>query len=105
MSVRVPGRYENDPAKLQASVEQIAQGRLNCTGTFTLAVSPATSTTVPAATVAPGTIIVLAPQTADAASVLATTFVAPANVSQGSFIVTHAAAGSNDRTFGYIAIG
>ncbi|HYM31801.1 MAG TPA: hypothetical protein VEU47_10900 [Candidatus Cybelea sp.] len=104
MSVRVPGRYEKDTAKFQAALEQIAQGRMNCTGTFTLAAN-ATSTTVAAATVAPGTIIVLSPQTADAAAVAATTFIAPSNVSQGSFIVTHASASSPDRTFGYIAIG
>lgn len=104
MSVRVPGRYDKDATKLQASVEQIAQGRMNCTGTFTLTAS-ATSTMVTSPNVAPGTIIVLSPQTADAAAALATTFVASANVTQGGFTVSHASGASVDRTFGFIAIG
>lgn len=104
MGVRVPGRYEKDQTKLQAAVEQMSQGRLNCTGTFTLTPS-ATSTTVAAANIAPGTIISLSPQTADAAAALATTFVLPSNVSQGSFVVSHASGASIDRTFGFIGIG
>ena len=104
MSVRTPGRYEKELSQYSAAIEQIAQGRMNCTGTFTLAAS-ATSTTVDAPNVAPGTIIVLMPQTADALAAAATTFVAPANISQGSFVVTHASAASTDRTFGFIGIG
>ncbi len=105
MSVRVPGRHNENLPELQAAVEQISQGRMNCTGTFTLAVSPATTTVVPAPTVAPGTIILLSPQTADAASAVPTTYVKASDVSQGSFTVTHASAASVDRTFGFVAIG
>lgn len=104
MTLRVPGRNEKDPTKITAALEQVAQGRLNCTGTFTLAAS-ATITTVKAPTVAAGTIIVLSPQTADAAAALATTYVQPSNVSAGQFIVSHASGASVDRTFGFIAIG
>jgi len=104
MGVRVPGRHNDNLPQFQAALEQIAQGRMNCTGSFTLTAG-ATSTIVDAPTVAPGTIILLSPQTADAAAALATTFVDPANVSQGSFVVTHANAGSTDRTYGFIAIG
>ena len=104
MSLRVPGRFGQNLPALQAALEQVAQGRMNCTGTFTLATGT-TSTTVDAQTVAPGTIIVLMPQSADAAAALGTTYIAPSDVSQGSFVVTHANAASADRTFGFIAIG
>lgn len=104
MSVRTPGRYEKDLTKFQTAIEQMAQGRLNCTGTFTLTAN-ATSTTVSAPTVAPGTVILLSPQTADAAGAWATTYVAPSNVVQGSFAVSHASAASVDRTFGWAAFG
>lgn len=104
MSVRVPGRYSKSLPELQAAVEQLAQGRMNCTGTFTLTAN-ATSTTVSAPTVAPGTIIKLSPQSSDAAAALTTTFVDPDDVQQGSFTVTHASAASTDRQFGYVALG
>jgi hypothetical protein len=104
MSVRSPGRYEKDLTKFQAAIEQLTEGRSNATGTFTLSAG-VTSTTVTAPNVAPGTIILLSPQTSDAAAALATTFVNPSNVSQGSFIVTHASASSSDRTFGFAGFG
>lgn len=104
MSIRTPGRYEKDLTKYQAAIEQLAQGRLNCTGTFTLQAN-ATSTTVKAPNVAPGTIITLSQQSANAAAAFATTFVLPSNVFQGSFTVSHASAASTDRTFGFIGIG
>lgn len=105
MPVRVPARQEKNLAVFQAAIEQIAQGRLNCAGTFTLAAGT-TTTTVKAPTVAKGTVISFGmPQTANAAAALATTFILAANVSSGQFIVSHANAGTTDRTFGFIAIG
>lgn len=102
--VQVPGRNNQDLTKINQAIEQIDQGRLNCSGTFTLAAS-ATTTTVSAPTVANGTEIVFSPVTADAAAAMATTFIIPANVSAGSFIVSHASGASVDRTFNFVAIG
>lgn len=102
--VQVPGRNNEDLTKINQAIEQIDQGRLNCSGTFTLAAS-ATTTTVPAPTVAPDTNIVFSAASLDAAAALATTYILPAHVSAGSFIVSHASAGSTDRTFNWIAIG
>jgi hypothetical protein len=102
--VQVPSRNNTDLTKINQALEQIDQGRLNCVGTVTL-VAGATSTTVTAPTVAPGTVIKLSPQTADAAAALLTTFVTQANTFAGSFIVTHAVGGSTDRVFGWIGIG
>lgn len=104
MSVRYPGRQSKNLAEFQAAIEQLAQGRVNCTGTVTLAAN-VTSTTVSAPTVASGCVILLAPQTADAAAALGTTYITAANISSGSFTVTHASASSVDRTFGWAAFG
>lgn len=102
--VQVPGRNNQDLTKINQAIEQMDQGRLNCSGEFTLAAS-ATTTTVPAPTVAPGTRIVFSPTTANAATALATTFILDSNVSAGSFIVSHASGASTDRSFSWIAIG
>jgi hypothetical protein len=104
MSVRAPGRYEKDLTKYQTAIEQIAQGRTDAAGTFTLAAG-ATTTTVSAPNVAPGTNIFFSPQTSDAAAAIGTTYILASNVSQGSFIVSHANAGSVDRTFSWVGLG
>lgn len=104
MTVLVPTRYEKDITKYGDTIRQMAQGRLNCAGTVTL-VAGVTTTTVKAPTVAKGTIISLSPQTANAAAALPTTFILAANVTSGQFIVSHASAGTTDRTLGWIAIG
>lgn len=102
--VQVPGRNNTDLTKLNQAIEQIDQGRLNCSGEFTLAAS-ATTTNVPAPTVAPGTAISYSAKTVNAAGAYATTFILDANISAGSFIVSHASAASTDRTFSWIGIG
>ena len=102
--VQVPGRNNADLTKINQAIEQIDQGRLNCSGTFTLAAG-VTTTTVKAPTVASGTEIVFSPATANAAGALGTTYILPANITAGSFIVSHANAGSTDRIFNFIAIG
>lgn len=102
--VRVPGRNNEDLTKINQAIEQIDQGRLNCSGTFTLAAG-ATTTTVPAPTVASGTEINFSPTTANAAAAMTSTYILASNVSAGSFIVSHANAGTTDRTFSFIAIG
>lgn len=102
--VQVPGRNNTDLTKINQAIDQIDQGRLNCSGEFTLAAS-ATTTTVFAPTVGDETMIVFSPTTANAAGALATTFILAANIVSGSFIVSHASAGTTDRTFNWIGIG
>lgn len=102
--VQVPGRNNTDLTKINQAIEQIDQGRLNCSGAFTLAAG-ATTTTVIAPTVAVGTPIHFSPMSSDAAAAMATTFILPANVSNGQFIVSHLSAGSTDRTFSWVGIG
>jgi ABC-type branched-subunit amino acid transport system substrate-binding protein len=101
MTAFVPGLSETDPKKLILSLQQLAAGRSNATGTVTLTVS-ATSTTVTDQNCAAGSAIVLTPQTANAAAALATTYVSTAN---GSFVITHSSNTQADRTFAYAIQG
>src|SRR5258708_6228597 len=90
---------EKDPRRISDVVRQLMEGRSNSVGTVTLATS-ATSTTVSAPTCAPGSLIFFTPQTAHAAAEIAagTIYIAPGNVTQGQFIITHASNGQVDRT-------
>jgi hypothetical protein len=96
---------EKDIFRIVMAVRQLMEGRSNATGTFTLAVAPATSTAVAAPACGAASVILLMPQTANAAAALAGTFVLAANVTKGQFVVSHAASPQTDRTFGYVALG
>lgn len=92
---------EKDPRRLADTVRQLAEGKSNAVGTFTLTPS-ATSTTVPAPTCSPTSVVLLSPRTPDAANDMATTSIVP---STGQFVVTHANNSRADRTFGYLVVG
>lgn len=76
----------------------LLDGRSNATGTVTLAVSPATSTTLTDSRITPSSVLKLMPTTATAAAELATLYVACA---VGSATVNHSASAAADRTYGY----
>lgn len=105
MSGNYPALAETNMARLVQSVRDLFQGRSNATGSFTLAVAPATATTVLAPNCGDDSNIALMPQTAHAAAALATTYIQAADVTRGQFIVTHASSAQNDRTFGYAIQG
>jgi hypothetical protein len=96
---------EKDIFRIVMAVRQLIEGRSNATGTFTLASAPATSTVITAPTCGAGSIIVLMPQSANAAAALSGVFVTAANVTKGQFTVSHPASAQTDRTFGYVALG
>lgn len=87
-----------------AAIRQLAQGRSNAVGTVTLTAG-ATSTVVTNEYCAAGSYVFLTPLTANAAGAVATTYVTSANVGNKTFTITHANAGTTDRTFAYIALG
>jgi len=91
---------EKDLFKIVLAIRQLMEGRSNAVGTVTLTAG-AVTTTVTAPTCAVGSQVFLFPQTANAAGALATTYIRPADVTAGQFIVTHANAGTTDRTFSY----
>ena len=84
-------------------VNNILDGKLNSTSTFTCAAS-ATSTTVTDFRAGPTSVILLMPTTANAAAEQGngTIFVSTRN--KQSFVVTHANNSQVDRTFEYIVI-
>jgi hypothetical protein len=104
MSGIVLAPAEQDLVRIVFAVRQLMEGRSNATGTLTLAAGT-TSTNVAAANCGAGSIVLLAPQSANAAAAMVTTYVAPANVSAGQFVVSHANAASTDRTFGFVCLG
>ena len=95
---------ERDPARIAFAVRQLAEGRSNAVGSFTLAAGAA-STTVTAANCGFGSSVVAFPKTASAAAELGNGTMHIATVSNGSFVVTHANNAQTDRTFMYVALG
>jgi len=85
------------------AVRELIDGRSNAVGSVTLT-PDATTTSVSKSTINANAVVILTPQTANAAAALATTFVAVAE-NGGSFVMTHANNAQTDRTFGYLVIG
>jgi hypothetical protein len=93
---------ETDPTKINRAIQQLEQGRLNVTGTCTLAAG-ATTTVVKAPNCGAGSQVLLMAKTADAAAALATTYISA--VANGSFAITHANNAQTDRIFGFACLG
>jgi hypothetical protein len=91
---------ERDIFRVVQVVRQLIEGRSNATGVVTLATG-VTSTTVAAATAAPGATVHLTPATAHAAAAYATTYVQQTDVTAGQFVITHDNSAQTDRTFYY----
>lgn len=89
--------------QIHQAIRELIEGRSNAVGTVTLTAN-ATTTTVSAVTVNRNAIVLLSPQTANAAAALATTYVTVA-AGGGSFVITHANNAQTDKTFGYLVIG
>jgi hypothetical protein len=100
MSGNFPAINETNIPRIVQSIRDLFQGRSNATGEFTLDTG-VTSTAVTAINCGLGSNITLRPKTANAASALATTYIADADISRGSFTVTHASTANTDVTFGY----
>lgn len=89
--------------KLMVSLVYAMKGKLNCTGELTLTAS-ATSTVVENTLCNENSVVLLTPETANAAGEIGggTLYIVP-GVKQ--FTVTHANAGTTDRRFRYVIIG
>jgi hypothetical protein len=95
---------ERDPTRIAFAVRQLAEGRSNAVGSFTLTPTAA-STTVPAANCGVGSSVIAFPRTASAAAELGNGTMHIATVSNGAFTVAHANNAQADRTFMYVALG
>ncbi|KRQ11937.1 hypothetical protein AOQ73_05890 [Bradyrhizobium pachyrhizi] len=104
MTAYVPGINETDPKAQNRSLHQLASGRSNAVGIVTLTPS-ATSTTVTDANCAVGTVPKLVPTTPNAAAALTGIYIPIATITNGSFVIQHASAATNDRTFLYALQG
>jgi hypothetical protein len=95
---------ERDPARIVRAVRQLAEGRSNAVGAFTLTAGAA-STVVTAPTCGAGSSVLVFPKTANAAAELGNDTIYIGTVANSSFTVTHANNGQTDRTFMYAALG
>ena len=95
---------ERDLARIVRAVRQLAEGRSNAVGAFTLSANAA-STMVTAPTCGAGSSVLTFPKTANAAAEIGNGTMHIGTVANGSFTVTHANNAQTDRTFMYAAFG
>lgn len=95
---------ERDLQRIVDAIIQLVQGRMHSVGDFTLAPGVAT-TVVNFENCSTGSRIFLMPQTPNAAAALATTWIALADILQGSFAIHHANNAQIDRSFSFVCIG
>lgn len=91
------------PREISEVVNNLVEGKSNNTGTVTLAVSSATTTTLYDERIGYDSVIVFMPTTANAASAMTNLYVSAKT--QGSATLTHSANTSADKTYGYIVVG
>jgi hypothetical protein len=91
------------PREISEVVNNLVEGKSNNTGTVTLAVASATTTTLYDERIGYDSVIVFMPTTANAASAMTNIYVSAKT--QGSATLTHSANTSADKTYGYIVVG
>ena len=104
MTAYVPGITETDLKKIILSLQQIAAGRSNAVGSVTLRTSNAT-TTVADQNCSSGSVPILVPTTANAATEIGNGTMYISAVANGSFTITHANSATTARTFLYAIHG
>lgn len=104
MAGTVPQPGEINVRRIVQSVRELYEGRSNAIGRVTLAAS-ATTTAVTAVNCGLGSVVLLFPETADAAAEVAAGGLYVSAVGAGSFTLTHANDASTDRTFAWVALG
>lgn len=104
MTAYVPGTDETDPKKIILSLQQLAAGRSNATGTVTLTAST-TTTTVSDDNFASVSVPLFTATTANAAAEIGAGGMYVSARAKGSFTITHANNAQTDRTFYYAIQG
>ncbi len=102
MSIAALSTAERDVSVVVQIVRQLSEGRNNATGSCTLTAGT-TTTTVTALNCGVGSVVMLSPTTANAATAIATTYVSA--TANGSFTLTHANNAQSDRRFGFVCLG
>lgn len=93
---------EVEPHRMAAAIRQLIEGRSNAVGTCTLTAN-AGSTVVTAVNCGPQSAVFLFPTSANAAAIVAATYVSA--VAAGSFTVTHTNSAATGKTFFYVCLG
>lgn len=106
MTVYLPGLEETDAKKMIRSLHELGAGRSNAVGTVTLATGAA-STVVATFTgiCAPGSVPILVPTTANAATEVGNGTMYVSSVGLNTFTITHANSATTGRTFLYAIVG
>ena len=91
-----------DPREISEVTNGILSGKTNNTGTVTLAVASATTTTIYDERIGFNSVILLMPTTANAVSVVTSTYVSSTN--KGNAVITHTANTISDKIYKYIVI-
>ena len=93
------------PREVAERIGAILAGKLNSAGSVTLTANAA-ETTIKNAFIGSSSSVLLAPQTANAAAAIATTYIDPADyVTGNTFVIRHANNAQVDREFGYFIVG
>jgi len=101
-----PDINDADHKKQNLSLQQLAAGRSNATGTITLTINSATTVvTTPTGICAPGSKINLTPTTANAATEFGAGTWYISSVGVDTFTITHINSATASRTFAYDVVG
>lgn len=104
MTVFLPGITETDLKKIVLSIQQLGAGRSNAVGAVTLATGAAT-TVVADENCAEGSVPILVPTTANAATEFGAGTLRISAVANKSFTITHVNSATTGRTFLYALHG
>ena len=106
MTAFVPSIDETDLKKINLSLQQLAAGRSNSTGTVTLTENSATTVvTTRTGTCASGSVPILIPTTANAATEFGAGTWYISSVGKDTFTITHVNSATASRTFLYAIHG
>lgn len=112
MTVALPHINETDLKKIITAIQQLGAGRSNAVGTVTLATGSATTTVSVAngaisqsGIIAPGSVPILVPTTANAATEFGAGTWYISAVAKDSFTITHVNSATAGRTFLWAVLG
>jgi len=91
-----------NPREISEVTNGVLNGKTNNTGSVTLNVASATTTTIYDERIGFNSVILLMPTTANAVSVVASTYISATN--KGNAVITHTANTNTDKTYKYIVI-
>jgi len=106
VTVLTPALTETDPKKINLAIQQLAAGRSNATGTVTLTQNSATTVvTTRTGTCSTGSVPILVPTTANAATEFGAGSLYISSVGIDTFTITHVNSATASRTFIYALLG